>query len=326
MQRPRGLCALSGGRHQAGQVTPHMSNVGSTEDLSMNENKEIKITTRSGLDFGITKDIPKFWFDGDPFKSRLFGVHSLITPSGEGFFIRCLRAYKDQIFDQQLKDDVKKFIFQEGQHSIQHGVSNERFKAQGIDVDTIENKLQKEADETGSRLSKKFAMAVTAAFEHITTITSYTVLEKPEFFARADPHIYSLYAWHCVEEFEHRSVCFDVMQNVAGAGYFTRVIALLTATMIFQGQVMRFMNMFLRHDGFTFWQRMGIWLRGLKWLYGRNGYLRSQLKLYLAYFHPQYHPSKFREESGYNRWLREFEQSNEPLMASKAVMNRTPQL
>lgn len=288
----------------------------------MDENIEIKIITRSGLDFGITKDIPKFWFDGDPFKSRLFDVHSLITPSGEGFFIKCLRAYKDQISDEQLKDDVKKFIFQEGQHSIQHGVSNERFKAQGIDVDPIANKLQKETDEARLRLPKKFAMAVTAAFEHITTITAYTVLERPELFAGADPNIYSLYAWHCVEEFEHRSVCFDVMQKVAGAGYFTRVIALLIATMLFQGQVIRFMNMFLRHDGFSFWQRMGIWRRGLKWLYGRNGYLRSQLNLYVAYFHPKYHPYNFGDESGYNRWLKEFERSNDPLMASKAVMER----
>lgn len=288
----------------------------------MEEDIEIKIITRSGLDFGITKDIPKFWFDGDPFKSRLFDVHSLITPSGEGFFIKCLCAYKDQISDEQLKDDVKKFIFQEGQHSIQHGVSNERFKAQGIDVDPIANKLQKETDEASLRLPKKFAMAVTAASEHITTITAYTVLERPELFAGADPNIYSLYAWHCIEEFEHRSVCFDVMQKVAGAGYFTRVIALLIATMLFQGQVIRFMNMFLRHDGFSFWQRMGIWCRGLKWLYGRNGYLRSQLKLYVAYFHPKYHPSNFGEESGYNRWLKEFERSNDPLMASKAVMER----
>lgn len=286
----------------------------------MEEDIEIKIITRSGLDFGITKDIPKFWFDGDPFKSRLFDVHSLITPSGEGFFIKCLRAYKDQITDEQLKDDVKKFIFQEGQHSIQHGVSNERFKAQGIDVDSLINKLQKETDEASLRLSKKFAMAITAATEHLTTITAYTVLERPELFAGADPNIYSLYAWHCIEEFEHRSVCFDVMQKVAGVGYFTRVIALLIATMLFQGQVIRFMNMFLRHDGFSFWQRMGIWGRGLKWLYGRNGFLRSQLKLYVAYFHPKYHPSNFGEESGYNRWLKEFERSNDPLMASKAVM------
>ncbi len=288
----------------------------------MKEDIEIKIITRSGLDFGITKDIPKFWFDGDPFKSRLFDVHSLITPSGEGFFIKCLRTYKDQISDEQLKDDVKKFIFQEGQHSIQHGVSNERFKAQGIDVDSLINKLQKETDEASLRLSKKFAMAVTAAFEHITTITAYTVLERPELFAGANPNIYSLYAWHCVEEFEHRSVCFDVMQKVAGVGYFTRVIALLTATMLFQWQVIRFMNMFLRHDGFSFWQRMGIWGRGLKWLYGRNGFLRSQLKPYLAYFHPKYHPSNFGEDSGYHHWLKEFERSTEPLMASKAVMER----
>lgn len=288
----------------------------------MEEDIEIKIITRSGLDFGITKDIPKFWFDGDPFKSRLFDVHSLITPSGEGFFIRCLRAYKDQISDEQLKDDVKKFIFQEGQHSIQHGVSNERFKAQGIDVDPIANKLQKETEDARLRLPKKFAMAVTAASEHITTITAYTVLERPELFAGADPNIYSLYAWHCIEEFEHRSVCFDVMQKVASTGYFTRVIALLIATILFQGQVIRFMNMFLRHDGFSFWQRMGIWCRALKWLYGRNGYLRSQLKLYVAYFHPKYHPSNFGEESGYNRWLKEFERSNDPLMASKAVMER----
>jgi predicted metal-dependent hydrolase len=39
-----------------------------------------QITPRTGLDFGLSGDIPWFWFGGDPFRTRLFDAHSILTP------------------------------------------------------------------------------------------------------------------------------------------------------------------------------------------------------------------------------------------------------
>lgn len=280
---------------------------------------DIQITPRTGLDFSLNSEIPKFWFGGDAFKTRIFDAHSMLTPAGEGFFIRCLRAYKNQIADSSLKLEVEKFILQEGQHTLQHRLSNNRLKAQGIDVDGIESRQQQETERFRMRIPQSFGIALTAAYEHITTITAHALMEHPELFSDADPHIFSLYAWHGAEELEHKSVCFDVMQKVAIVKYPHRIIALVIATLSFQAQVAALTGKLLRHDGYSFTQRLNLWWRGLKWMYGKNGYARVQLKHYFAYFRPHFHPANFGDMSGYKRWEEAFNLTNDPLLAGKAI-------
>jgi hypothetical protein len=38
------------------------------------------IVPREKLDFGLDGDIPKYWFGGDPFKTRLFDAMSCLFP------------------------------------------------------------------------------------------------------------------------------------------------------------------------------------------------------------------------------------------------------
>ena len=76
------------------------------------------IIPREKLDFGLDGDIPQYWFDNDPFKSRFFDALSTIFPEGERFFISCVRDYRDQVTDPQLLADIKDFMRQEGQHGM----------------------------------------------------------------------------------------------------------------------------------------------------------------------------------------------------------------
>src|SRR5699024_4235514 len=78
------------------------------------------IHPRRDLDFDLGGDIPRFWMDGDPFKTRYFDALSMLFPHGERFFIDCVRDFSDQVTDPELKAQVKDFIFQEGQHGQQH--------------------------------------------------------------------------------------------------------------------------------------------------------------------------------------------------------------
>ena len=55
------------------------------------------IVPREGPELGLDGDIPKYWLDNDPFKTRFFDAMSLLFPEGEKFFIACVRDYRDQL-------------------------------------------------------------------------------------------------------------------------------------------------------------------------------------------------------------------------------------
>ena len=67
------------------------------------------IVPREQLSFGFDQDIPKYWFGGDPFKTRLFDAMSLIFPPGERFFMTCVRDFRDQITDFSIEEDFLRF-------------------------------------------------------------------------------------------------------------------------------------------------------------------------------------------------------------------------
>ncbi len=46
------------------------------------------------MDFAFDDAIPRFWFDGDPFKSMLLTALSCTFPEGERFFIHSVRYYQ----------------------------------------------------------------------------------------------------------------------------------------------------------------------------------------------------------------------------------------
>ena len=60
-------------------------------------------------------------------------------------------------------------------------------------------------------------LAITAALEHYTATMAETLLSEPELQARfADQGLFRMWAWHAIEECEHKSVAFDVYKAVGG--------------------------------------------------------------------------------------------------------------
>ena len=51
---------------------------------------------RKDLNFRL-EEVPRFWFDNDPFRTRIFDALSLTFPDGERYFIQCVRLFRDQI-------------------------------------------------------------------------------------------------------------------------------------------------------------------------------------------------------------------------------------
>ncbi len=62
---------------------------------------QITPVVRSHLDFKLN-EIPRFWFGGDPFITRMFDALSLTFPDGERYFIQSVLLFRDQITDPDL--------------------------------------------------------------------------------------------------------------------------------------------------------------------------------------------------------------------------------
>lgn len=267
------------------------------------------IVPRSAVDFDLDGDIPRHWFGGDPFKSRFFDAMSTLFPEGEKFFITCVRDYREQIRDPELQQQVKDFMRQEAQHGRIHKQFNDRLLAQGIKVDAIEAKTRNLLARIRQWMPASFTLAQTAAAEHMTSIMAHSFFDRPEVFANADPRIRAMYIWHGVEEIEHKAVAYDVLTNVAKASYFLRIGVMLYTSIMFPLHVFMILRHMLRVDGFSARQRLGLWARGLAWLYGWNGLFRPLIGHYLAYYKPGFHPWQDGGMAAYERWRSAYEQN-----------------
>lgn len=272
------------------------------------------ITPRKSPDFDLKGDIPKYWLDGDAFKTRFFDAMSLLFPEGEKFFITCVRDYRDQITDPALQAQVKDFIYQEGQHGIAHTDFNNRVKAQGVDVDKV---LKKQNDIMfgffRKYFSRSFTLGQTAAAEHLTALMAHGFFSTG-LMDGADPRIRAMYAWHAVEEIEHKAVAFDVMQKVAKTGYLTRILSFMLTTFTFPFHVFLIMHHMFKVDGVK--NQPLVWLKGLWWLYGWGGLYPRLMPHYLAYFLPGFHPWKFGDMNIYETWTRAFKEAKGDAVAA----------
>jgi uncharacterized protein len=278
------------------------------------------IVPREKLDFGLNGDIPKYWFGNDPFKTRFFDAMSTIFPEGERFFIACVRDYRDQVTDPKLAQEIKDFIRQEAQHTMVHNQFNDHLKAQGIDVDWLEA-LQHRIQFNIIRkyVPKAHTLATTAAAEHMTAIMAHSFFERRETLELADPRMRAMYAWHAMEEIEHKAVAFDVMQKVAKVWYPRRILAMIEVTLGFTIHALLVTRYMLKIDGFSRWQRTKMWAKGLWWLYNPRGLFASVAGHYLHYFVPGFHPWKTGQMRSYQTWVDTFNRTGSPLAAGNAL-------
>jgi predicted metal-dependent hydrolase len=282
------------------------------------------IIPRERLNFDLgNKDIPKFWFDGDPFKTRMFDAMSVIFPPGERYFMTCVRDFRDKVTDKQLLEDIKNFNRQEGQHTMVHSQYNDRLREQGIDVDGMIKSLEWLLfDYMRGRRSREWTLAQTSALEHFTAIGAFMIFGRKDVFEKADPRLRAMYTWHALEEVEHKGVAYDVMQQYAGVGYFRRILTLFETSAMFIGSVAYFMHKMFKADGFGFWQRVKLNVKGFWWLFKPGGLLMPMILPFLRYFVPGYHPWDEGEVRGYQLWLEVFKRTGDPVAASDAVMNQ----
>lgn len=277
----------------------------------------VEPVVRSHLDFKLN-EIPRFWFGGDAFKTRIFDALSLTFPDGERYFIQSVRLFRDQIKDPALQKKVADFIRQEAQHGIAHDKMNQIMKDQGMPVDEFIKFLNAHFNYLLKERSAEYNIAVTAASEHLTALMAETFYSQKETLADAHPYVRALFAWHAIEEMEHRDVAFDVMNDVAEVSEFKRKSALVVTTFLMFALTLYRANIMLGKDGFSRTERVKMMAKGLPWLFGRKGVLTRMRSQYMDWFDRDFHPSQHPVIAQYNVWVDTLARTNDPIAAGEA--------
>ncbi len=191
-------------------------------------------------------DVPKHWFAGLAVPTQIANGVNLLFPAGERFFVRSVYHYLERIEDPALRAAIKGFGGQEGRHARSHEDFFATMRAQGYEID----RFLKVYEWLSYTLLERVAppalrLAATAAAEHYTAIMAAgAAADMP--LEHAHPAMRQLLYWHAAEELEHKSVAFDVLQQV-NSSYALRIAGLAMSTAMLA-------SMWLTATAYLLWQ------------------------------------------------------------------------
>lgn len=161
--------------------------------------------------------MPRHFIEGDLLQSHIMATLSATFPKGEQFFVDSVRAFRDQIDDEELRRQVAGFIGQESMHGREHDRFNEVLAEMGYPTRVIDGATGAAMGLMQRILPPSVQLAVTAAAEHFTSVLAEQILEEDAFAQQDLPDdVKDLFRWHALEECEHKAVAYDVYQRCVG--------------------------------------------------------------------------------------------------------------
>jgi predicted metal-dependent hydrolase len=244
---------------------------------------------------------PLHWVPGDPFTTHMLNVIHLLLPVSERWFIQAITEAEPLVDDADLQAAIKPFIQQEAWHAWAHQMVLQHLAEQGIDTTPYTDKLQKWLSKLGKqhpewprvlqRLSLYRRLAVTAALEPFNAaLGEWFIQNRGLDYAGADQTMLDLLRWHGAEEIEHRSLVFDVYQNVCG-NYALRTLTMLSTAPTFAFWWIAGVRFLMAHDPTIRTKpRWRDWLRAAR-QYRAPGPWLVAVTVPGRYVRPGYHPS-----------------------------------
>jgi predicted metal-dependent hydrolase len=233
--------------------------------------------------------IPRYWMGGSVVGTAIANSLNLVFPDGERFFIRSVNHFIDDIDDPVLRERVKRFYGQEGQHAREHERMFEVMREHGYDVDAFLIEYRRLAyDVLAPTVSPKLRLSITVALEHFTASFAEHVLRKGILDELAPPVMAELLKWHAAEEIEHKDVAFDVLAQVDDS-YALRVAGLFAATVALMGFWLHGIVVLLRQEPNPDWGALAREYAGIR--RERLGPSSSMPLAFLQYLAPGFHPS-----------------------------------
>ena len=246
------------------------------------------------------------WNGGDAFTSAFMNALSMSFPVGEQFFIDSLRRGVKELSPEQqvtFAQEVKGFIGQEATHRRIHERFNHHVLNQGM-----VNHWEKRALRRIAHINQKkaiHAVAVTAAYEHYTSVFAAWLLNHPDFLAQAPKRLQTLWMWHASEETEHRSVSFDVYRAMGGNDVW-RKRWMITVTVFFLSDILLQTCNNLWHEGSLF--KLSTWRSAWRHLFAKQGLFTSSYASWKQYFRADFHPAEHDDQLS-RQWLQANQQT-----------------
>ncbi|PRQ04749.1 putative metal-dependent hydrolase [Enhygromyxa salina] len=235
-------------------------------------------------------EIPRHWAGGSVVGTAIANSLNLVFPDGERFFVRSVNHFLDQIHDPGLRDRVKRFYGQEGQHAREHERLFEIMRGHGYDIDAFLVPYRRVAYELlAPALPPKLRLSITAALEHFTACFAEHALTVRILDEFAPPVMAELLLWHAAEEIEHKDVAFEVLQ-VVDSSYALRVAGLVAATLALLGFWTHGVVVLLGQEPELAWRDM---IRDYAEIRrDDDGVAATMPAAFLAYLAPDFHPAK----------------------------------
>ncbi len=253
------------------------------------------------FEFQDLASVPQYWFANNSILTHFENAFSILIPPGERFFIRSVRAYRDQVRDPELKELVRAFSQQEGLHMRAHNELNASFSAFGVDVDRETAASERVFKWLETYLPKRVKLGMTAFLEHITATGAHSLFTHPLVAESMHPKMLEFWKWHAIEELEHKSVAFDVFQETGG-GYFSRVLSVIPAVVVLLFYLNRIALRMIRDDP----NKPSAETRREARRFQAK-VVGPQLPLILDYFRPSFHPRDFDDARYITEWYQSAE-------------------
>lgn len=162
-------------------------------------------------------------------------IPSYVEPHLVKIMMMARKALNDK--DSRLDREMVLFIKQENQHCKQHDLFNKRLHESGYEgIAVFEQELEDTYDDWLVNKSLKFNCAYAEGFEALGSSMAEIMFEGgfDEFEEKQANPASEMWRWHLAEEFEHRTVAFEVYHTLFAkknpiAGYFYRLYGLHVA-------------------------------------------------------------------------------------------------
>lgn len=164
--------------------------------------------------FDVT-DLPRRWVGGSRLGTWFGNAGHVFIPLGERMFVDAVKAFREQLDDPDLRREVAAFIGQESVHARVHERVWDELRYQGVPVDAYAAWIEWFRSRLEPHVPAALLLSITAALEHYTAVFGETFLAE-DLTDVLPGEMAALLEWHGAEEIEHRSVAFDVLQEVDG--------------------------------------------------------------------------------------------------------------